>query len=253
MHAFAGDAPAVPLSIMTVLGGRVTTNVEMLPQALRLNRPTRAEASIAAEVIEQLYAQVCAARRAGFAMPQKPDEAALQEDYQALVDGWSENDHSYIECDVYVEGFGRGFDFALSHGRRDAQASPSSSTRTLLEKVYERLCKAQMFDIATEVRKNLEASAAATSLGLPPSQEPKYTVDGISVINRASGQRIPADEPVFIMRARDTFAAGAIYNYALDCPPGAHREAVLRRFDDFTSFAKQHPARMRAPDTAAAP
>lgn len=99
----------------------------------------------------------------------------------------------------------------------------------------------------------LEAPVAATPRGLSPSQEPKYTVDGSSIVNRASGKRIPDDEPVFIMRARDTFAAGAIYNYALDCPPGAHREAVLKRFDDFSSFAKQHPERMREPDTAAAP
>ena len=247
-------APADPLAIMTVLGGRVTTNIEMLPSALRLNRPTRAEATVAAEVIEQLYAQVCVARRAGFVMPEMPEEAALQEDYQALVDGWRENDHSYIECDVYVEGFGRGFEFALSPGRTMVpQANLAASIRTLLERVYERLCKAQIFGLATEVRKSLEAPAAATSAGLPLNQEPKYTVDGDSIVNRASGQRIPADEPVFIMRARDRFAAAAIYNYALDCPPGPHREAVLKRFDDFSSFAQQQPARMSEPDTAAAP
>ena len=53
----------VSAPIMTVLGGRVTTNVEMLPKALRTNRPTRAEAEIAAEVIERLYAELQAARR----------------------------------------------------------------------------------------------------------------------------------------------------------------------------------------------
>lgn len=48
--------------IMTVLNGRVTTNVAMLPHALRTNRPTRAEAEVAAEVIERLYAELQAAR-----------------------------------------------------------------------------------------------------------------------------------------------------------------------------------------------
>lgn len=197
---------ANPFGIMSVLGGRVTTSVAMLPQALRANRPTRAEANIAADVIEQLYAEVCATRRTGSAMPQTPD------------------------------------------------AGLSPSTRTLLEKVHQRLCRAQIFDLSSEVRQVLEAPAAPAAVsasGLPATQEPKYTVDGMSVVNRASGQPIPADEPVFILRARDTFAAGAIYNYALDCPPGAHRAAVLRRFDDFASFAKQHSARMRAPDTEA--
>lgn len=133
----------------------------------------------------------------------------------------------------------------------DPPATLSASTRTLLERVYERLCKAQIFGLAADVRTALEASAAATSAGLPLNQEPKYTVEGESIVNRASRQRIPADEPVFIMRARDTFAAGAIYNYALDCPPGPHREAVLKRFDDFSSFAKQKPERMKTPDTPA--
>lgn len=63
---------------MAVQGGRITTNVAMLPHALRTNRPTRSESTIAAEVIEQLYAEVCAARRAGFVMPRKPDEATLR-------------------------------------------------------------------------------------------------------------------------------------------------------------------------------
>jgi hypothetical protein len=55
-------------SIMTVQGGRISTNVAMLPDALRNNRPTRSESVIAAEVIEQLHAEVIAARRAGFVM-----------------------------------------------------------------------------------------------------------------------------------------------------------------------------------------
>lgn len=130
-------------------------------------------------------------------------------------------------------------------------ANLPASTRELLERVYDRLCKAQIFGLAAEVREILEAPAAAAPAGLPLTQEPKYTVDGDSIVNRASCQSIPADEPVFIMRARDKFAAGAIYNYALDCPPGPHREAVLKRFDDFSSFAKQHPARMKTPDTTA--
>ncbi len=48
--------------IMTVLNGRVSTNVAMLPHALRTNRPTRAEAEIAADVIERMYADLQAAR-----------------------------------------------------------------------------------------------------------------------------------------------------------------------------------------------
>ena len=46
------------LQLMTVLGGRVVTNVRMLPEALRANRPNRQDCDVAAEVVEQLLGLV---------------------------------------------------------------------------------------------------------------------------------------------------------------------------------------------------
>ena len=40
--------------------------------------------------------------------------------------------------------------------------------------------------------------------------EPKYQIVGDKIVNRASGEAIPEDEPVIIFRARDVHAAGLI-------------------------------------------
>lgn len=86
--------------------------------------------------------------------------------------------------------------------------------------------------------------------GLPVSQESKYTVNGSHIINRASGEAIPHDEPVFIFRARDKYAAGVIGDYCAQfCNDPAHAAAVEARFIQFSEWAEAHPERMKEPDT----
>jgi hypothetical protein len=104
---------------------------------------------------------------------------------------------------------------------------------------------------------------------MKPKQEPKYRAvtehypenDGLGIqfrdgylINRASGERIPDDEPVFIFRARDVFASQAIGYYLgliAGQTPIEHQNAVRSRVRDFERFAANHPERMKTPDTAA--
>lgn len=85
--------------------------------------------------------------------------------------------------------------------------------------------------------------------GLCPGQEPKYTVLGGRLVNRASGAAIPDDEPVFIFRARDLHAREALEAYACVLTPGEHRDAVVQRVADFARFAEEFPDRMKVPDT----
>lgn len=86
---------------------------------------------------------------------------------------------------------------------------------------------------------------------LTPTDDPKYAViDGVFV-NRASGEAIPDDEPVFIFRARDFYAEDMIHAYAGKCKNPTHIEAVLRCARDFRDFKKLHPDRMKEPDTDA--
>lgn len=81
-------------------------------------------------------------------------------------------------------------------------------------------------------------------------QEPKYdAVDG-RIVNRASGEAIPDDEPVFIFRARDRHALEAIRRYSYTVSDPAHRDAIRLRMRDFENFWDDHPERMKEPDTA---
>jgi hypothetical protein len=106
-------------------------------------------------------------------------------------------------------------------------------------------------DEADELRaKLISLTALVNSAGLSPAQEPKYSVRDGAIFNRASGKDIPADEPIFIFRARDYHAREAIEAYAAVLPPGEHRDAVTQRVADFATFSQTHPERMKEPDTS---
>jgi len=84
---------------------------------------------------------------------------------------------------------------------------------------------------------------------LPVEQEPKYGVRDGLIYNRASGQVIPVDEPIFIFRARDSLAMQGLQEYMHLLGPGDHRYAVEARVKDFQRFKIDHPKRMKYPDT----
>lgn len=84
------------------------------------------------------------------------------------------------------------------------------------------------------------------------NQEPKYEIKNGKLHNRQSGQQIPDDEPVFILRARDVYAFDAIADYfrhVVATCPSDHREAVIKRMVQFHDWASNHPSRMKQPDT----
>jgi hypothetical protein len=105
--------------------------------------------------------------------------------------------------------------------------------------------------------------------GLSEQQEPKYGIDGRTarIINRATGQPIPDDEPVIIFRAKDDMALEALtaYRNALEarCDDLApdHSEAGIQmgealaaaltsvdeRLAAFRAFREQHQDRLRYP------
>ena len=83
------------------------------------------------------------------------------------------------------------------------------------------------------------------------NQNPKYNVtpDG-HIVNRTSGEVIPDDEPVFILRARDRWAIDALMHYQGLCQDREHRVAVERVIEEFDRFQDENSARMKEPDTA---
>lgn len=80
-------------------------------------------------------------------------------------------------------------------------------------------------------------------------QEPKYYFADGKVINRASGEVIPEDEPIFIFRARDRKAVKALRAYADACGKIDQEDVVLSRVKQFEHFARDNPDRMKEPDT----
>lgn len=95
------------------------------------------------------------------------------------------------------------------------------------------------------------ATEPAVPAGLSAAQEPKYTVNGHAIVNRASGEEIPADEPVFIIRARDWHAVRTLQYYAAHVRDTQHADAVMDRAEQFRDFRRANPGRMKEPDTAA--
>lgn len=83
---------------------------------------------------------------------------------------------------------------------------------------------------------------------MTPEQEPKYGVNADGrLYNRETGNVIPDDEPVFILRARDVHAATALQHYMDACLVDGHKSVVRKRISHFVDFAISHPDRMREP------
>jgi len=80
--------------------------------------------------------------------------------------------------------------------------------------------------------------------------ERKYLFKDGAVVNRTTGVAIPDDEPVFLLRAKDSYALRTIVAYARDCRNLNHvflagLEVVM---EDFRNFEKEHTDKMKRPD-----
>lgn len=102
-----------------------------------------------------------------------------------------------------------------------------------------------------------QPDANGVVFGLTRAQCPKYTIsqkDG-RLVNRATGEPIPDDEPVFVLRGKDLLAIDVLQAYQSHVYVSGdlgQAGAVNQRIADFIDFANAHPERMKSPDTAAA-
>jgi hypothetical protein len=78
----------------------------------------------------------------------------------------------------------------------------------------------------------------------------KFSTDGVSIFNTVSGELVPEDEPLFLLRARDVHALAAIdaYQFAVekDCNE-LHRAGIKQLRSKFKAFASSNPDRMKQP------
>lgn len=81
---------------------------------------------------------------------------------------------------------------------------------------------------------------------------PKSSCPGVVDCNREFYDRIPDDEPIFILAARDLTSIGHIRNWieqnrAAGCNPAKLANAE-RHLADFEQFQSEHPERCKFPD-----
>lgn len=81
------------------------------------------------------------------------------------------------------------------------------------------------------------------------TQDPKYGIKNNRLVNMKTGIEIPEDEPVFMLRAKDIYAASTIAYYATQCCDDSHRAVVYNRVHDFHAFEFGSKDKMEEPDT----
>ncbi len=127
--------------------------------------------------------------------------------------------------------------------------------REIIEQAIRSSPAARAFDIggiASDLSTDILAAITTTEGAGGPVNDPKYDFQFGRIINRASGESIPLDEPTFTFRARDVYAEAMLLHYLAIVKDTVHEDAVAARVHDFDAFKKANPDRMREPDTAPA-
>ncbi len=78
----------------------------------------------------------------------------------------------------------------------------------------------------------------------------KFSIEGDHIINTVSGEPIPEDEPLFLLRARDGHAYATLYHYLCLCRGDCndlHLHGIEQTIRKFIDFANAHPERMKQP------
>lgn len=79
----------------------------------------------------------------------------------------------------------------------------------------------------------------------------KFSTNGTRVFNTVSGEDVPKDEPLFVLRARDRNAIDTLYEYRQACQNDGCNELHLAGIDQtinaFEKFFMEHPERMKQP------
>lgn len=74
------------------------------------------------------------------------------------------------------------------------------------------------------------------------------------IVSHTTGQAIPADEPLFLLRARDLHALATLHYYDAVCRQAGctaeHLEGIERAKARFEAFRNQHTDRMKQPGSS---
>ena len=107
-----------------------------------------------------------------------------------------------------------------------------------------------------------EKAETAARRGLPPISTPARRIDGkyhaevlggdiVRIVKTATGEVVPHDEPLFLIRGKDLLAVRALAYYQSLCIEYGctdwQIEAMERTCREFLEFAQTHPERMKQP------
>lgn len=79
------------------------------------------------------------------------------------------------------------------------------------------------------------------------AEDRKFKFEEGRFVNRVSGEAIPDDEPVILFRARDNHAIPTLLAYLDMVADPHHRQAVMDRLEEFSSYRAAHPERLKEP------
>jgi len=79
-------------------------------------------------------------------------------------------------------------------------------------------------------------------------RERKYKIEFNRLVSRTTGEPLPEDEPLFILRAQDKNALATLMAYHMICNNLQHKAEVKKSIDDFKEFRDKFPERIKEPD-----
>jgi len=75
----------------------------------------------------------------------------------------------------------------------------------------------------------------------------KYKIKNNQLVKRIGEKPIPDDEPVFVFRAKDRKALGALMSYNAVLDTLEQKEAVTKAINAFREFQENNPEKMAEP------
>lgn len=77
--------------------------------------------------------------------------------------------------------------------------------------------------------------------------DPKYKIRAGRICTAATGEPIPADEPVLIVRAQDVHALDTLWCYYRMIESASVKASIFERIKAFDEWAKKNVSRMKQP------
>jgi len=80
-----------------------------------------------------------------------------------------------------------------------------------------------------------------------PTQDPKYGIKDNRLVNMATGNPIPHDEPVFIFRGKDKHILSVLGEYRMMCLDDSHAGVIEDREEEIGCWQAHNRQKLKEP------